>query len=256
MAKLVVMIRLKDSITFIHEWLACYEKLADEIVALDNGSTDGCVEILQAHPKVVEIIQTVGYNEGRDKKLLYAGMRSRNPDWCLWVDVDEIMEPGVTRKDLDRLMTNQFINRYAFRRFHFSDTVHFAASAYWRNYSAGHDRVLWREQPAGYFEDKVLDSPNVKGITGIKIPTNIRLKHLGYINKELVDRKAAVYRSVITPDKVENINTMYLHNEKKMAWRDNRHHPQVILFNGWLNLLLLRQYAVKAFDRVRNRSNQ
>ncbi len=54
MAKLVVMIRLKDSLTFIHEWLACYEKLADEIVALDNGSTDGCLEILQC------IVQVLG----------------------------------------------------------------------------------------------------------------------------------------------------------------------------------------------------
>ena len=41
MAKLIVMLRVKDGIYFVHEWLACFEKLVDEIVVLDNGSTDG-----------------------------------------------------------------------------------------------------------------------------------------------------------------------------------------------------------------------
>ena len=119
MAKLVVLLRVKDGIFFADEWLKCYEKIADEIVVLDNGSTDGTFELLKTHPKVVSIISTKGYHEGRDKNLLYKTARKLKPDWCIWVDIDEIFEPQLTRKHFDKLMNRSFINKYAFRRFHF-----------------------------------------------------------------------------------------------------------------------------------------
>src|SRR5687768_13417818 len=128
MPKLVIMLRVKDGMLFVHEWLERFEKLVDEIVALDNGSTDGTYEVLKAHPKVVDIVRTEGYNEGRDKNLLYSMMRKRNPDWCLWLDVDEIFEEELTRTDFDRLMNRSIVNKYAFRRFHFIDREYFAGS--------------------------------------------------------------------------------------------------------------------------------
>ena len=108
--KFVVMLRVKDGLLFVHEWLNCIEKLADEIVVLDNGSTDGTYEILKAHPKVTDIIRTEGYNEGRDKNLLYSRVWLRKPDWCLWIDIDEIFEPQLTRAHFDKLMNNGYIN--------------------------------------------------------------------------------------------------------------------------------------------------
>lgn len=251
MPKLVVMLRVKDGMAFVHEWLENFEKLVDEIVALDNGSTDGTYEVLAAHPKVVDITRTEGYNEGRDKNMLYAMMRKRLPDWCLWVDIDEIFEPHLTRAHFDRLMRSTFINRYAFRRFHFIDRQYFAGSWFRLNYSAGHDRILWREQPGGYFENVLLDSPNVKGITGIKWVTHFRLKHLGYISREMVDKKAAIYRDLISKEKEGNLQTMYLQHEKKIKWQDSRYHPQVVLLTALLDCLLLRQYSIKIFARIR-----
>ncbi|HYE55802.1 MAG TPA: glycosyltransferase family 2 protein [Chitinophagaceae bacterium] len=248
MPKFIVMLRVKDGISFVHEWLACFEKLADEIVVLDNGSTDGTYEILKAHPKVTDIIRTEGYDEGRDKNLLYARMRLRKPDWCLWVDVDEVFEPRLTRAHFNKLMNRPFINKYAFRRFHFIDREHFAGSWFRLNYSAGHDRIMWREAPTGYFQNLVLDSPNVKGIRGLKVYTNYRLKHLGYISKEIVDRKFQIYKSV-APER-QDLHEMYLHNERRIKWRDERNHPKVLLLNGLLNILLLRQLAHKAYWRA------
>jgi len=197
MAKLVLMLRIKDGIFFLKDWLERYESVVDEIVVLDNGSTDGTVEMLEAHPKVVDIVHTVGYNEGRDKNLMYDHVRLRKPDWCLWLDVDEIFEPALNRQVLNKMMQTKLVDRYAFRRFHFIDREHFAASNYWLNYSSGHDRILWREKPSGYFANLLIDSPNVKGINGIKAYTNFRIKHLGYINKALVDKKAEIYKNVL-----------------------------------------------------------
>ncbi len=249
MTKFVVMLRVKDGLLFLKDWLICYEKLADEIVVLDNGSTDGTYEFMKAHPKVVDIIRTEGYNEGRDKNLLYAHVRLRNPDWCLWVDIDEIFEPELTRSRLDRLMKAKFINKYGFRRFHFINPEYFAGSWFRLNYSAGHDRIMWREAPTGYFKDFIIDSPNIKGISGLQWNTNFRLKHLGYISKDLVDKKAAIYRSII-PEKEATFQEMYLCNERKVKWIDNRKSLQVILLNALLTCIRASTIPGRAFRKL------
>ena len=250
MSKLVLMLRVKDGIFFVDEWLQCYEKLVDEIVILDNGSTDGTFEKLQAHPKVVATQRTTGYNEGRDKILMYELARTRNPDWCLWLDIDELVEPEITRSHLDKLMKRKHVNRFTFRRFHFIDRNNFAGSWFWLNYSSGHDRVLWRENKSGYFQDLIIDSPNVKGIKGLKIPTDIRIKHIGYINKAIVDKKADIYRSII-PEKEAMFQTMYLQNEKPIKWIDDRNSPKVIMLNRFLDMIKLAHLFPKMYWKLK-----
>ena len=251
MPKLVVMLRVKDGIFFVHEWLNCFEKIADEIVVLDNGSTDGTYEILKAHKKVVTVRRTKGYNEGRDKNLLYNDARKCRPDWCLWVDVDEVFESGLQRKDFDKLMKRSFINKYGFRRFHFIDRENFAGSWFRLNYTSGHDRIMWRESAEGYFENIIIDSPNVLGIKGILWRTNFRLKHLGYINKDIVDKKAGIYRAII-PGKEKIFQEMYMQNERKIKWNDDRKSAEVFLMNSMLNCILLTHLYYKAKAKLTN----
>ena len=250
MAKLVFMLRVKDGMFFLKEWLDRNEVIADEIVALDNGSTDGTYEMLKAHPKVVELIRTQGYDEGRDKNLLYQSVINRKADWCLWTDVDEIFEAGLTRKHFDKLMRSRSFNKFSFRRFHFIDREGFAVSPYWLNYSSGHDRVLWRVLPGGFFENVLMDSPNVKGIRGFTLGTNFRLKHLGYINKSIVDKKADQYRGMTNGEKEQNISSMYLQNEKRMVWSDDRKSSGVILLNWKLNIIMLKHKIPAAFRKA------
>lgn len=251
MQRLIVMLRIKDGMFWLKDWLNCYEKIADEIVVLDNGSTDGTYEVLKAHPKVTAVLQTTGYNEGRDKNLLYAEVKKRKPDWCLWIDVDEIFESQLTRKHFDKLMSRKFVNKYGFRRFHFTDATHFAGSWFRLNYSSGHDRIMWRELPTGYFENFIIDSPNVKGIKGLKLHTHFRLKHLGYITKDIVDKKAAIYRQLI-PEKESTFQEMYMGGERRIKWIDKRRNIKVIRLNLLLDILLLKNLGLKAFNKIFN----
>jgi glycosyltransferase involved in cell wall biosynthesis len=249
MAKLVAMLRVKNGSFYVDEWLNCFEKLVDEIVVLDNGSIDGTYETLKAHPKVVDVVSTHDFNEGRDKNLMYEHARVRNPDWLIWVDIDEVFEPKLTRADFDKLMSNKLVNKFSFRRFHFIDREHFAGSWFRLNYSSGHDRVMWRENPSGYFQNVIIDSPNVKGIKGITVGTNFRLKHLGYINKDIVDQKAAFYRTII-PGAEATFQTMYLNNEKKIKWVDDRNSLKVIGLNALLSLIQITHLFPKVKNRI------
>lgn len=243
------MVRVKDGILFIEQWLRCFEKLVDEIVVVDNGSTDGTFEILKQHPKVVDIVKTAGFDEGRDKILVYNLARKRNPDWCLWLDIDEIFEEEITREDLNRLMNQSSYNKASFRRFHFSSSNRFAASIFWLLYSANHDRFLWRESPEGYFLDSKIDNGLIRGITGKTIRTSFRLKHLGYINKAVVDHKATIYRSIV-PEKESTFQKMYLDGVKSRAWISNRKSLLFKIHNIEMQFWLLVYFIRRAFQKV------
>ena len=174
----------------------------------------------------------------------------RKPDWCLWIDIDEIFEPELTRQHFDKLMSSKYFNKFAFRRFHFMDREHFAGSLYRLNYSAGHDRLMWREHSSGYFQDLIIDSPNVKGITGLKSNTNFRLKHLGYINKELVDKKADIYRQII-PEKEDIFQSMYLKGERPIRVRNDRKHMKTLMMNQVLNVLQMTHIFPKVIRKIK-----
>jgi len=250
MQKLIVMLRVKDGMTFLKEWLSCYEKLVDGIVVVDNGSTDGTFELLTNHPSVLSIERTEGFNEGRDKNLMYKLAREHKPDWCLWVDIDEIFEENIIREDFENMMSTKIFKKYSFRRYHFTDKTHFAASFFWLYYISSHDRFLWKESKKGYFEDLIIDSPNIKGIRGYTKPTNIKIKHLGYINKEIVDKKANIYRKII-PEKESTFQKMYIQNEYKLKWISKRKNVRVVFLNQILNIMYMFKLFVKLLKKIR-----
>jgi len=247
--KLVCLLRVKDGMFYLQEWLQNIGPLVDSIVVVDNGSTDGTYEKLAAHEKVTAIERTEGFNEGRDKNLVYQLAKREGASWMLWLDVDELFEEEVTRKDLDKLMRSTKFNKYSFRRFHFKTLTHFVSSFKWIYYCASPDRILWRDQPNGYFLDVIIDSPNIRGITGITCPTHIRLKHTGYINKELIDKKASVYLD-LAPEKKETIKKMYLENERLSRWNPKRRSLQNRLFNFQLDFLFLTKLGILAIEKL------
>ncbi len=251
MPKLVAMLRVKDGILFIEQWLTSISRLVDEIVVVDNGSTDGTLEILQRSPKVVSLDRTDGFDEGRDKILAYRRARERNPDWILWLDVDEVFEGCLTREKIDRMMASRLFTKFWFRRFHLhGDASHFEASL--RNlYSiSGHERVLWKEQQSGYFDNKRIHNGLVRGIRGLNWFTHYRLKHYGALDREYLRKKTEVYL------RVDPMNSgMYIRHRDQIlpTWRWYEYKERLLVVSGQnllLDLLFVWRRAFELISRV------
>jgi glycosyltransferase involved in cell wall biosynthesis len=227
MPKLVSMLRVKDGVLFVQKWLHNIAPLVDEIVVVDNGSTDGTLEILQQHPKVVSIAHTEAFDEGRDKILAYELARERRPDWVLWLDVDEIFEERLTRERLDKMMRSKMITRYFFRRFHFhKDYQHFEARLDKLIHTSHPDRVLWKEQPGAYFRNLRIHNGLIQGVAGVYM--------------EYLIIKTSVYLAVDPA-----LSSMYINhrdqNVQTWRWREYHESPLIVSVQ---NLFMFALFAI------------
>lgn len=229
MNKLVALLRVKDGILFVNEWLSVMSELVDEIVVVDNGSTDGTVEILRAHPKVADLQVTHGFDEGRDKILAYNMARARKPDWCIWLDIDEIIEKRVNRQMLEQMMRSKKYTRYLFRRYDMiNDYNHFFLYLTEIQHTFDYSRSMWREQESAYFRNVLIHNGDIQGVKGRKKLTHFRIKHLGYVNRNYVIRKTENYIKV-DPGKTD----LYMEHYKKkpgfvLKWREYHESPLIV----------------------------
>jgi O-antigen biosynthesis protein len=94
--KLVCMYRVKNEEKWIKKSIESIYDLCDEIVVLDDDSSDNTVEICSSFDKVKEIKtqRDLPLDEVRDRNLLLQMALKRKPDVILSVDGDEIFMPN------------------------------------------------------------------------------------------------------------------------------------------------------------------
>jgi glycosyltransferase involved in cell wall biosynthesis len=74
-------------------------RFADAVVALDDGSTDGTREILEAHPLVRTVLTNprretyVGWDDAANRNRLLEAARDLDPSWVMSLDADETFAP-------------------------------------------------------------------------------------------------------------------------------------------------------------------
>ncbi len=95
--KIVAMYRIQNEERWIEKSLEQTSKVCQEIVILDDCSTDNTVNICKKFPKVVDIYERkelLPLDEVRDRNLLLQMALKRNPDYVLALDGDEILMPN------------------------------------------------------------------------------------------------------------------------------------------------------------------
>lgn len=237
--KIVAIVRTKNSMLMFNESLSKLSSLVDEIIILDNGSTDGTLEACDKFPKIVKVIQhddTDNFHEGRDRNLMLAEARKRYPDWITLADPDEVFEKHFTRDILNKYLHSGY-DRISFRMCNFWLSMKYCRfDRDWFKYTLTPQRQIWRNLEGTYFEDIVIHA----GLRGINSKTYIspfRIKHYGYIDKKNVDTKMAVFRRA-DPTKT------YRYNVSDFNYRESREHILLYPFVEFNNKAVNYAYIV------------
>ncbi len=198
--KLVAILRIKDQILTIDDCFSKLSALVDEIVVVDNGSTDGTLEAYKKYPKVIRVLETTGFDEGRDKIMAHEEAKKRNPDWILWIDGDEVFENHLTREILDGYMNSKY-NRITFRMCNFwlSNTQCRYDGEYYL-YTLHPQRSMWRNVDSAYFKNLVIHNGDIQGVSGPSYISPYRIKHYGYVYKQKIEEKMKVYAAADKDD--------------------------------------------------------
>lgn len=200
--KLTAMMQVRNEANrYLRMVLNDLSEYVDEIVILDDGSTDDTVAICSSYPKVVSlgVLQhsLYGTNEARLKQRLIYRTLAQRPDWILAVDADEVLENRF--KSEVRSMINQTqVDWYGFRFYHFWSSMNqYRVDKLWAPTQYG-PRLFRYMVGANYIW-------NNQALHGGSVPINltsdfagenseIRVKHYGYAgSKEDIERKYRFY---------------------------------------------------------------
>jgi|GEM_PF-6416556 len=115
--RLIATVRIKNEAWILEQWLKRTSEYVDGIIAIDNYSTDGSLEILKSHPLVIRLIErkkpTV-WDELTDRNLLLDLARQYRAEWVHIADPDEIMDARLPAQ-IDTILKTPGIGRHFFK---------------------------------------------------------------------------------------------------------------------------------------------
>lgn len=88
-----LVIQCLNEAEFIGDALATTVPFVDEVVVIDQGSTDGTLDILKRFPKVCEVRSDGTFLTRGEKYYRDLAIQLCTSDWLMMIDADEIMSP-------------------------------------------------------------------------------------------------------------------------------------------------------------------
>ncbi|MDI3534929.1 MAG: hypothetical protein PWQ82_1294 [Thermosediminibacterales bacterium] len=187
---------------YLNTCLSHLNVYTDEIIILDDASTDNTSEVCLTYPKVKlyrnEEPMFIA-NESLARKKLWQLVEKSNPDWILAIDADEVFEDQI-ESQIGYIMAGDDYDAVEFRIFDFwKSMTHYRVDGLWNPWNR-FSTLLIRYQPG-----KVYSWPDLPLHCG-RIPmeyrshrikrfqSNIRVKHFGWADEKDHIKKYAFYK--------------------------------------------------------------
>ena len=185
------MYRIQNESRWIEKSLEETSKVCQEIVILDDCSTDNTVNICKKFPKVVDIYERkepLPLDEVRDRNFLLKMALKRNPEYILALDGDEILMPN-SKEILFEELTNypeeivfsfQFLDMYE-KPNQYRIDGDFKKIAQIRLIKIFENTIKIKHEESGYPGNA--HSLHIPPTKFIPVRSNVKILHYGYYDK-------------------------------------------------------------------------
>jgi len=211
--RIIAMYRIKNESRWIKQSLESISEICKEIVILDDGSTDDTVKICENFPQVVDIHsqKDLPFDETRDKNTLLKMALSRDPDFILTLDGDEMIMPNSKQYlfyELNVLYPN--VNLFEFKELYVWDKPNQYRCDGIFNNTWSKKLFRLKDQPKNL---KIYDSAFPGNLHCGSLPSNlieqnqivkskIKILHYGYYDEEIRRKKYDFYTK-LDPNNVD-----------------------------------------------------
>jgi Glycosyltransferases involved in cell wall biogenesis len=185
--KLTAMMQVRNEAgRYLEAALADLSGFVDEIVIVDDASTDDTPELAASFEKVVKLVrnkESLFHKEWLLRELLWRAAEETSPDWLLAVDADEFYE-DYTKGALRELINQDEYDTVSFRMYDFWDSVTHYREDEWWNLHQRPMMTLVRYLPGYHYAyPKRAHHATRLPFTYSALPgldTELRIKHFGW----------------------------------------------------------------------------
>lgn len=197
---------------YLTEVLSELSKFVDEIIILDDGSTDHTPDICLSFPKVRLYRETeslMAKDESAARIKLWDYTVNRDPEWILAIDADEVFEKRMAHEVAGLISQDEF-DAVEFRLFDFwGDRQHYRVDGYWDPW-VKRVRMLFRYNPRQTYSwpRRKLHCGRIPLEARGPIPvyqSDIRVKHYGWIRTQDIQRKYLRYKEFDDSDHLKSV---------------------------------------------------